>query len=106
MDELDQCLEFCETDFSHVANSGLFEGNILRFKALAILTILEKKLRAQEGSSSTLIRAKEAKFTRDEQQEMLKRAIGALENALEISRAGAQDPKGKALAYYQLGYLH
>ena len=78
----------------------------MRFKALAILTILEKKLRAQEDSSSTLINAKEAQFTRAEQQEMLKRAVGALENALEISRAGAQDPKGKALTYYQLGYLY
>ena len=30
------CLELCETNFSPIANSNIFEGNLLRFKALAL----------------------------------------------------------------------
>ena len=31
-----KCLEICENNYSYVANSHLFEGNILRFKALCL----------------------------------------------------------------------
>ena len=33
--DFEYCLRICSTNFSYVANSSLFEGNILRFRALA-----------------------------------------------------------------------
>ena len=41
-DHYDYCLRICSTNFTYVANSFLFEGNILRFKALAIHLIHKK----------------------------------------------------------------
>ena len=34
-------LQISKTDFSHIAHSSLFEGNILRFRALASLKLFE-----------------------------------------------------------------
>jgi len=34
--DFEKCLETCENNYSYVANSNLFEGNILRFKALCL----------------------------------------------------------------------
>lgn len=45
-------------------------------------------------------------LTKDQQEIQLRRAIGALENALEIFNTETQNTRGRALAYYQLGYLY
>ena len=34
--DYEYCIEICETDFSMVTESDLFEGNMLRFRALAL----------------------------------------------------------------------
>ena len=86
------CLELCETNFSPIANSNLFEGNLLRFKALTLEHLYLKH--TDESKPFNTIRST---YTNSN---MLTRAKEALENALEIFQVGMQNIKGKALTIY------
>ena len=42
--DLELCLNICSTNLSFVANCNLFEGNILRFKGLALEKMYEQAI--------------------------------------------------------------
>ena len=42
-DAFERCLNICQTNFSSLANSIVFEGNILRLKALCLLKLHQQK---------------------------------------------------------------
>ena len=44
--DYEHCLRISQTDFSYVANSCLFEGNILRFRSLASMKVYEHAMLA------------------------------------------------------------
>jgi hypothetical protein len=46
--DLEMCLNVCSTNMSCVSNGSIFEGNILRFKALALEKMYEKEVREAE----------------------------------------------------------
>ena len=75
-----QCLRVCNQDFSYISNSYLFEGNILRFKALALHEIYKK-----HTAKNTYLPI----YERDDYFEfdkpiMIVNAKNSLENAIKI----------------------
>ena len=66
--DYEYCLKISQQDFSYVANTPLFEANILRFRALASMRLFEFA-QSEEGD---LI----------ENFNLLKQAIESLRNAL------------------------
>ena len=92
-------LRISTNDFSYFANTSLFEGNILRFRALASIKLFEDCLKDDEQN-------KEAYFS------LLTTSIANLENAIDIYGAKnnfkefTENHWGLALAYYNLGYIY
>lgn len=80
-------LRLATTDFSFIANTCLFEGNILRFRALANLKLFEEKFKdgvlTDEEEDST-VDDEEQTFINKECFEYLTAAIASLENSLSI----------------------
>ena len=97
--DFEYSLRISTQNFSSIANSCLFEGNILRFRALASLKLFEHGLEEREED-------KQENFT------YLTKAIDSLDNALEIFKAEKElrefDPNyyGVALSVYTLGYTY
>lgn len=98
--QFEQSLRISTQDFSSVDRTGLFEGNLLRFRALASLKLFEHGLEERDN------KFKRENFT------YLTKAIASLENALEIYRAKElngdqnQNEYGVALSMYTLGYTY
>ena len=97
--DFEYSLRISTQNFSSIANSCLFEGNILRFRALASLKLFEHGLEEHEED-------------RQENFIYLTKAIDSLDNALEIFKAEKElrefDPNhyGVALSVYTLGYTY
>ena len=97
--DFEYSLRISTQNFSSIANTCLFEGNILRFRALASLKLFEHGLEEQECY-------KRENFT------YLTTAIDSLDNAMEIFKAEKElqefDPNyyGVALSLYTLGYTY
>ena len=97
--DFEYSLRISTQNFSSIANTCLFEGNILRFRALASLKLFEHGFEESEED-------KQENFT------YLTKAIESLENALEIFKAEKElrefDPNhyGVALSVYTLGYTY
>ena len=95
--DLEYSLSISTSDFSYLANSSLFEGNILRFQSLASIKLFE---RAIEHENSY------------ENFGFLAQAIDSAQNALTIynpddSMSSAQKNfHGTALTNYLLGYIY
>lgn len=66
-------LRISTTDFSFVACTRFFEGNILRYRALASLKLFENRINDEES--------------REESFELLTTAIASLQNAYQIFKA-------------------
>ena len=101
--DYEHCLKICETDFAYIANSHLFEGNILRFKALAHHEIYKISTARQHPSVYERdVTGDPVKLAR-----MLTEAEEALLNAKEVFKLGIhQSSKGIALVEYHLGCLY
>ena len=93
-------------DFSYVANSALFESNILRFRALSSLKLFENGL-LHEDMDDSISEIKE-------NYEYLTKAIASLENAKGIYEGLFEESKyelvpnhyGIALAGFTIGYIY
>ena len=59
LNDIESSLRISTKDFSSVANSSLFEGNVLRFRALAQLKLFENSLEHQESESYEDLSSKE-----------------------------------------------
>ena len=73
--DFEYSLRISTTDFSYLANSCIFEGNILRFRALASLKLFESSL--QEVNDDHMY----------DNFLLLSTAIASLENSLTIYEA-------------------
>lgn len=116
--DYEYCLWICSHNFSYVANTSLFEGNILRFKSLAaeqlFLHMNLKELSEAEGSSDFLQVKSAVKSTGSNYRELsnLFLAVESAHHALDVYRKGSlpgkQSPNyyGMALQHFQLGYLY
>ena len=74
--DYEYCLRICQYNFSYVANTSIFEGNILRFKSLAAEQIFKHSLEredSQDGDNDS-----------NSNIRMLFYAIEAAQNAREI----------------------
>ena len=92
--DFEYCLRICSTDFSYVANSPLFEGTILRFRALASEELF------------SLVRPEEQKDSGAPDYSSLFDAIDSAKNALQIYSDKDQSLHGVALPHFQLGYIY
>lgn len=96
--DFEYSLRLSTQNFSSIANTCLFEGNILRFRALANLKLFEHGLNEREED-------KRENFA------FLTQAIDSLDNALDIFKAKdvmLEDPNnyGVALCLYTLGFSY
>ena len=73
--DYEYCLRICQYNFSYVANTSLFEGNILRFKSLAAEQIFKHSQEREDASTSE---------DSESSVRMLFYAIEAAQNAREI----------------------
>ena len=96
-------LRICSTNFSYIANTSLFEGNILRLKSIACEQIFKIK---DETSN------KEEEDSENQKQiiSMLFMAIDSARNGLSIYQSDNHTKKveniyGIALQNFQIGYL-
>ena len=116
------CLEICSTDFSSVSNSALFEGNLLRLKALALVELHSKHRKT--SSQAVSVEVSDSSGSSD-RETSIREAITSVENALEIYscavttmsswQLGSSVQKGsgvrkvnvwgQALSNFHLGYL-
>ena len=92
--DFEYCLRICSTDFSCVANSPLFEGTILRFRALASEELF------------SLVRPEEQKDSGAPDYSSLFDAIDSAKNALQIYSDQDRSLHGVALQLFQLGYIY
>ena len=97
--DYEYCLRITQTDFSFVANSALFEGNLLRFRSIASLKLFEFAVDEDE--------------TFVENFDLIIQAIESAQNALDIYKAEDEEMMelepnhyGIALAQYNLGYIY
>ena len=99
MNDFEYSLRLSTNDFSSICTTSLFEGNILRFRALASLKLYELGLEDD-------LEFMQSNF------EYLTTAIASLENALQIykaekeARAYDQNHYGVALSAYSIGYTY
>lgn len=96
--EYEQSLHIASTDVSYVANTCLFESNILRYRALASFSLFRHAL--------------DEKGDFVENFKLLVQAIASLHNAVRIYEAIEFENVievshyGLALSNYTLGYIH
>ena len=101
MNEFEYSLRLSTNNFSSICFTPLFEGNILRFRALANLKLFECSL--EEGFDGYMM---------EQNFEYLIKAIESLENAIEIFKAEKEDQRyepnhyGVALSTFTLGYTY
>ena len=99
LNDFEHSLRISTTDFSYVANTALFEANILRFRALASLKLFQHCDLDNEEN----IR---------EEYDYLIKAIESMQNALQIYSAideegvNQKNNYGMALSNYALGYIY
>lgn len=97
--DLEYSISISSNNFSIVANSCHFEGNILRFKALASIKLFERAVEQED----------ELEY---DHFLLLEQAIDSIENALAIYKQegelAAVDPNtyGIALSNYTLAYIY
>ena len=94
MNDFEYSLKISTGQYSSICNSSLFEGNILRFRAIASLKLFEDGL--EEGREYM-----KQNFS------YLTTAIDSLENSGEIFKM-EEDPNhyGVALSAYAIGYIY
>ena len=101
MNEFESSLRLSTNDYSSICHTPLFEGNILRFRALASLKLFELEQKLEDSETDM-----------KQNFEYLTKAIESLENAIEIfkaERAGqGPDPNhyGIALSMYAIGFTY
>ena len=99
MNDFEYSLRLSTNDFTSICTTSLFEGNIMRFRALASLKLFELGLEED-------IEFMQSNF------EYLTTAIASLQNALQIykaeNEARAYNPNyyGVALSAYSIGYTY
>ena len=97
--DFEHSLRISTQDFSYVAYSPLFEGNILRFRALASLKLFEQYNNDKYESP-------------EETLDYLIKSIASLENAYNIfevteeSNTKDKNYYGMALSSFSLGYIY
>lgn len=96
--DFEYSLRIASTDLSYFANTSLFEGNVLRFRALAAFKLFDHALQ-EEGD---LV----------QNFHLLIQAIESLQNAMNIYEGKdvvnefEQNVYGLALTEYSLGYIY
>ena len=99
LNDFEHSLRISTTDFSYVANTALFEANILRFRALASLKLFHHFDFTEEENLR-------------EGYDYLMKAIESMLNALQIYQAideesiNQKNNYGMALSNYALGYIY
>ena len=78
--DYEYCLKICSKDYSFEANMNVFEGNIVRLKALA----LEHSIQSQRFSNNRRKTYGKVSAPTNEEKETLLQAIEAVKNSLEI----------------------
>ena len=103
INDYEYSLRISSIDFSFIANTPLFEGNILRFRALASIEIVRYDLNFDKISDA--LDMKDIYY-------YLTNSIASLENSFNIYEAKEvmaefeKNHYGMALALYTLGYIY
>jgi len=109
--DLEMALNVCTSDLSYVTNSPIFEGNILRFKALTLERKYEQEIREIEERSDD--EEEQAIKNKEDSVPLIVNALEAIRNAFSIfadthkSRATKNkvNQYGMALADFQCALL-
>ena len=112
--DLELCLNICSTNLSFVANCNLFEGNILRFKGLALEKMYEQKTKEEKEDEEEKDGKHAPKIEEEDPKDLICDAIEAVKNAISIFSNGydkslrskvQSSSHGLALAGFQYGCL-
>ena len=97
--DYEYCLRITQEDFSYIANSALFEGNLLRFRSITSLKLFESVVDEQEAFIENF--------------DLIIQAIESAHNALSIYNTEDEEMQemepnqyGMALSNYTLGYIY
>lgn len=112
--DYDYCMQICKTNFTRVTGSSLFDGNLQRFKALSLMSIVNLETAQNTPMNKYYLNEKIEKVS--DHKLMISKALRAIKQSADIfskcqtvEKSGEKHLKnyhGLALAEFMSGYLY